>query len=744
MAGKKVLRYEATMANRLKITMAIMVVMVSVLVGRLGYLQIINPEKYGDAATAQQVKDQVIVPTRGAIYDRNGKELAVSVPVYDILIENKNVKKEEKAKLVSSFVEILGVDEAFLNQELESEKLRFYGAKKVDVTKIDEIKALKLSGLTYEESSNRVYPYGKFAGHVIGHLSFDNRGLSGLEQYFEKELRGVEGREMILTDAKGREIDNAAIRYNEPVEGGNLVTTIDEVIQHFTEIAVGKALYRTQALKITAIVMDPKTGDILAMSSYPDYDPNDPKTPQFQYWSDIINSKETDEEKGEEISRMWRNPAINDVYEPGSPFKLVTAAAGLEEAVVSPEEVFVDNGYRIVEDRTIGNWTDTPYGPITFRTAVEQSVNTYFMDVAFRLGKERLSQYISVFGFGKITGIALPGEAQGILYPVNKIGPVELATISFGQGVTASPIQMITAISAFGNEGVMMKPRIVKEIVDKDGNIIERFEPEVVKRTVSKETSAEVLDLMESVVKSSGGKAARVDGYRVAGKSGTAQKVIDGTYKDGYYIGTFMGIAPVEDPQLAILVIVDEPKGVTYGTATAGPVVQEILSDSLRYLGISPNATVSTATDIKKVQIPEVRNMTYDSAIAMLNMSSLQGSTNYGLEGLSEAVVTDTYPKPGEKVPAGSSVILYFKEDKKDEAVMPDLRGKTLTEIDTVLIGMGLQYTVNGTGTVVGQYPEPGTILPKGAMTSFDLMEPQVTAVNNTPDVVVTPPATVN
>ncbi|MGL5439198.1 MAG: penicillin-binding transpeptidase domain-containing protein [Filifactoraceae bacterium] len=727
MARKKFVRYEATMAKRLNVMMFLMMIGVAAIIARLGYLQIINPDKYSDAAMEQQISDKIILPVRGTIYDRNGKELAVSVPVYDILIEKKNIKEEDRARFISSFVQILGVDEATMIEAFNSEKERFYGAKKVDVSKVEAIKALGFKGLSYEESSNRVYPYGKFAAHVLGHLSFDNRGLSGLEQYFEKQLRGTEGRMMVFKDAAGREVKDNAVRYNEPIQGGNLITTIDEVIQHFTEIAVGQALYETQGLKITAIVMNPKNGDIYAMSSYPDYDSNDPKTPQFEYWKEEINGAKTDVAKGEVISKMWRNPAINDVYEPGSPFKLVTAAAGLEEGVVSTEETFVDIGYRKVEDKTIKNWTNIPYGTITFRKAVEQSINTYFMDVAFRLGKERLLKYINIFGFGKITGIALPGEAQGILYPLEKVGPVELATISFGQGVTATPIQMITAISAFGNEGIMMKPRIVKEIVDNDGNIIKRFEPEIVKRTVSTETAREVLGLMESVVDGTG--TSRIEGYRVGGKSGTAQKVINGAYKDGYYISTFAAIAPIDDPQLSVIVIVDEPKGVTYGAAVAGPVVQSILKDSLRYLGISPTEKVSTHTDIKKVNIPEIRNMTYDSAIAMLNVNSLNGSTNYKGEGLASSVVIDTYPKPGEKVPVGSSVILYFKEEKKEESVMPDLRGKTLEEIEKILKDMGLQYKVNGKGIVVGQYPEPGSILGKGAMTSFDLMESKVTVV---------------
>lgn len=723
MASKR--SFESIMASRIRVTIVIFAIAVAIIIIRLGYLQLINPEKYADAAIAQQIKDKPITPERGTIYDRNGKVLAVSVPVYDVLVEKKNVDEEDKEDTIKALVETFAANEEEVRANFDDEsKARFYAAKKVEVAKVDEFKKLGLSGIYFEETATRVYPYGKFAGHVIGHLSSDNKGLSGLEQYFEKELRGVDGRKMVMTDASGNEIAGSVAEYNEPIDGGNIITTIDEVIQHYTETALEQALYSTKALRVMAIVMDPKTGDVLSMASLPDYDPNQPWTPQYAYWENSINAAETTEDKSAVISQMWRNPNVNDVYEPGSPFKVVTAAAGIEEDVVSPDEKFVDIGYREVEDRTIKNWTSTPYGEITFTKAVEESINTYFMEVAFRLGRERLLKYINIFGFGTKTGIQLPGEAGGILYPLNQMGPVELATISFGQGVTATPIQMISAISAIGNDGVVMKPRIVKEIVDDDGNVIERFEPSIARNAVSKETAKTVLDMMVSVVENGGGSKAKVDGYTVAGKTGTAQKPIDGVYKDGYFIATFTAIAPAEDPQLAVLIIIDEPQGNIYGGSVAAPVAQQILSDSLRYLGISPNIDINETVDIHKVQIPEIRNMDYNTAITMLNNSGLNGVANDSSQLKEDSIIIDTYPKPGEYIPAGSNVILYLKGEVNDDILMPDLKGKTLEEIDSTLTPLGIKYTVNGTGKVIGQYPAPGVMIKPGSSASFDLQEP--------------------
>jgi len=331
------------------------------------------------------------------------------------------------------------------------------------------------------------------------------------------------------------------------------------------------------------------------------------------------------EEQLEVLNSMWRNPMVSDLYEPGSVFKVITASAGIEEGVVTPNSTFVDKGYVEVAGQKLSNWSKKPFGTIDFRKAVGQSVNTVFIEVAKRLGSEKFLEYIYAFGFGKKTGVSLPGEAEGLIYSLDKLGPVQQATMSFGQSISVTPIQMVMAVSAVANNGELMKPRLVREIVSDDGEIIQRFEPEVVRRPISKKTNETMLELLENVVKKEGGKKAAIFGYRIAGKSGTAQKVIDGKYPKGYYISSFVGIAPVEDPKVVVLVITDEPHGQHgfYGGGNSAPFVGMILQDTLRYMGVTPNAIVSNNTNIEKVDIPEVRNMTFKEARVLLNSHHL-------------------------------------------------------------------------------------------------------------------------
>ena len=716
--AKKVVDIKKT---RIKISAFLFLTAIFALIVRLGYIQIVAGPTYSQEAMKQQYKDTVIYPMRGIIYDRTGKELAVSVPKNDLWIEPDNIKDSEKDDAIETLSKILELDKEEIKKSLTSGKKRFALAKNIDSDKVKKIREAKISGIWFEQSSRRYYPYGKFASYVIGHVSNENVGLAGVEASFNTYLKGIPGREIFIKDARNREISTNSLSYNEPVNGRNLILTIDEVIQHHMERAVEQALVDNNAKRVIAIAMDPQTGDILGMVSKPDYDPNDSRTPLYPLFQEKIDAALSDEEKLKELYTMWRNPAVNDIYEPGSPFKVVTASAALEEGLVYPEEWFNDIGYTEVAGRKIKNWTSKPFGSITFTKAVEQSVNSTFIQIAQRLGAQKFTEYITAFGFGKPTGIALPGEGVGMQYTVSKMGPVELATTSFGQSISVTPIQMISAISAVANDGKLMKPRIVKEVTDENGEIVESFEPEVVKRAVSKTTADQMLAIMESVVANGSGSATKIDGYRIGGKTGTAQKVIDGKYQSGYYIASFAAVAPIEDPQVALLVIVDEPKGASYfGSTVSSPVARQIMQDILRYLGVKPNAQAVIENNDSKIVIPEIRNRKYSEVAIELEKLGIGHALDAQQEIDTSGIVIDSFPKPGDKVPQGSSVMLYIGSSTDETIIMPDLSGKTVKEVTELLKNMGLEFTPVGSGKAVKQMPSAGTMVKKGNMASVE------------------------
>lgn len=713
-------KYRGLIAKRLSFSMAVYYLLISVLIMRLGYIQIVNPEKYTDKAIFQQQKDEIIQPLRGSILDRNGKELAVSIVTYDILVEKIYVQDVQKtAEALSKILEDVTVEE--FKTKFGDDTKRFILRKNIPLELVEEIKQSEATGLKFEENSQRKYPYGQFGSFVIGHVSYDNEGIAGIESYMNNELKGIPGRRIVIKDAENREVPNSEIRYNEARNGNTIVLTIDEVLQHHVEKVTNQAYIDNNAVSVTSIVMNPKNGEILAMASKPDYDPNSPREAKFEVYAKQLEKAQDVDQRSAIISKMWRNPSVNDIYEPGSPFKLITASAAIEEDKVFADEVFYDSGYVKIKDRTIKNWTSRPYGSLTFRKAVEESVNTVFVQVANRLGAETFRKYIEAFGYGSKTGIEIPGEAEGIIYPLSKTGEVELATMSFGQSISVTPLQMINSVAAIANEGKLLKPTLIKEIWDYKGNIIHRHEKEEVKASVSPLTASKVMDLMESVVKS-GGENSQIDGYRLAGKSGTAQKASNGIYQAGAYIGSYVAVAPVEDPQLVVLTIIDEPRGGSYyGGVVAAPVARDIMSYSLRYLGVNPDNTGSSDSS-PKVAIPEIRNMKISEAKEKLSKSGLGYRLSIKEEVSPDTVVSDCFPKPGEKLTKGSDVILYIQQNNS-EIKMPDLKGKTMEETDKILTGLGLNPSYTGTGKVHSQAPAAGTRLSPGTVVSLEMKD---------------------
>jgi stage V sporulation protein D (sporulation-specific penicillin-binding protein) len=635
------------------------------LIVRLGWIQIVNGEEFRMLAIQQQTRDVPITAKRGTIYDRNGKELAVSVTTFTVWATPAEI--ESKDVTAKSLADILEMDEKKVLENISQKKGLVKVAKWIDKEKANKIIKEKLKGIQVAQDFKRFYPYGNFASHVIGHTRVDNQGIAGIELKYDKVLSGLPGRWIKNTDAAGRRLPYGIEKYYEPINGLNVILTIDEVIQHFTEKAIENALVKTKAKRVMAIVMQPKTGDILAMAVKPDYDPNEPRIPLDSLERQKYEALDTSE-KQKLWNKMWRNPMISDTYEPGSTFKLITSAAGLEEGIVEPNSPFYSPGYAIVAGQKIKCWRHyRPHGHQTFTEGVQNSCNPVFIEVAQKLGAEKFYKYLDAFGFNDKTKIDLPGEGKAIIQNMNSAGPVGLATMSFGHGISVTPIQLITALSSVANDGKLMQPRVVKELTDDSGNVIHRYEPKFIRQVLSEKTSKELRLIMETVVNDGSGKKAYIPGFRVGGKTGTADKIVDGRYAKGSVYSSFVGVAPVNDPEVVVLLIIDEPQGIHFGSQIAAPAVQEILRDTLRYMEVEPqyNEEEKKKFEREEVVVPEVRSLKLHEAAKKLSNSNLEYNTEPIHVKSGNAVVMDQFPKPGSMVEEKSMIILFVKEESE-------------------------------------------------------------------------------
>ena len=650
--------------KRLVIIMVLACSLFLCLIFRIGYLQLVKGEWLSTKASEQQTREIPIEAKRGTIYDTNMKELAVSVTKYTVWC--KPVEVDDAKKTSEKLSEILGEEYDDIYKKVNKKNMALVKVKRwIDDDTADKITELGLSGIWIAEDNQRYYPYGNFASYVLGHTSSDSTGVAGIELKYDSVLKGTAGKLIVSTDAAGKEIPQGTEQYYEPSTGNGLVLTIDEVIQHYCEKAAQKAYEENNATKVTIIAMDPKTGDIKAMVKKPDYDPNNPTEAIYPEYEELLSECEGNAEKTmEAYSTMWRNTIISDTYEPGSTFKLITSAAGLEEGVVKQDDKFTCSGSVTVEGQKIKCWRSyRPHGSETFKQGVQNSCNPVFVEVGRRLGVSKMYDYIEAFGLNKKTGIDLPGEASSIMYNEKDVGPVELATISFGQSISVTPIQLITSVCSIVNDGIRMQPRLVKAYTDNKGNITKEVEPVQVKQVISKETSAQMREIMESVVTDGGGKIAYLPGYRLGGKTGTAQKVIDGKYAEGHYVCSFVGMAPADDPQIVVLAIVDEPTGVmAFGSTTAGPIIKEVMNNTLKYLGVEPEYTEEEKSEnVKnKVEVPDVRGLTIEEATKVLEEVNLEANIDNDVEVEKGTVIKDMFPKPGVSVNEGSLISIYF------------------------------------------------------------------------------------
>ena len=525
---------------------------------------------------------------------------------------------------------------------------------KVDKELAQEIRDARIPGVVVDEDVKRIYPYSNLASQVIGFVGKDNQGIIGLESKYDKYLAGSPGKILTLTDSKGLEVGQGQERV-EPADGGNLVTTIDVVVQEYARQTLEKVVEAKGAKSGIIIVMNPQNGEIYAMVNNPDFDLNNP----FQINDEELASKwntYTAEEQNNFLNKMWRNTAINDTYEPGSTFKIVTSSAGLEEGKVTPTDRFNCSGFYIAGDRMIKCWRyPRSHGSQTFVEGVQNSCNPVFMAVAERLGASKFYDYMIKFGFDKKTGIDLPGEAVGIMHKRENVKEVELATMSFGQSFQITPLQLLRAASAIVNGGKSVVPHFGDKLLDDNGNVIHTFEYDDGEQIISKETSETMKVILESVVAEGTGNKAYIPGYRIGGKTATSEKL---PRRSGKYIASFMAFAPAENPQVLALVLIDEPQGVYYGGTVAGPVMKELLSNVLPYMGIQPvyNENELKMDEVKKVEVPDIKGLTVSEAKKILFDLKL----NYEIIGEGENV-DNQFPKAFENINADSKVIIYSR-----------------------------------------------------------------------------------
>lgn len=710
---------------------SIIMICLAALVLRTAYWQLVRGDELSTKAKNQQQGSSIITASRGSIYDRNGKVLAESASVNTLTCNPQDVANKGNAEVIASKLSpIIEMSYDDILKLLQKNSRYQIIKKRISMEETDKINAIMkpgedasdeakklakaFSGIYFEDDSKRYYPYD-VASHVIGFTGYDNNGLQGVELVFDDSLSGKAGAILQNQTAKGTTLSEQQTEYLKEAEKGcDIVLTIDETIQHFLEKRLEEAVEENQLKEGAAgIIMNPKTGEILALAVKPDFDSNNPYDIErfnqyaidFTYESDDEDdddedaspkpTEDPDEMSDEKIAamrnKMWRNKAVSDTYEPGSTFKIITAAAALEEHVVDSNTKFYCPGFRVVEDRKISCANSDGHGSETFVEGVLNSCNPVFIDVGLKLGAEKFREYFTAFGLADKTGIELGGESTSIYYR-DKMSVVDLATNSFGQNFQITPIQLITAVSAVINGGERMKPHIVKEIKNSSG-VVKSYQPEVVNRVISEETSAKMRDILEQVVAqpNATGKNAYVKGCRIGGKTGTSEKLPRGSDKR---VASFIGFAPANDPEIVCLIVLDEPQTANkYGGTIAAPIAGEVIEDTLNYLGIEKQYTEEEAPDVT-IEVPDVRTKTTSAAKKLIVDSQL----NYRIKGDGDTVISQL-PKPGTMMREDSTIILYTDADAEEATVtVPDLDSMSVSEAREVLAARDLNFEIMGAG----------------------------------------------
>ncbi len=701
------------------------VILFLALSGRLLYISIFRSKDYKAMAEEQWTNEIQIDARRGRILDRNNRELAVTANVFRVdldlitlrkYIDKKDTDNIEIAKLLA---EALEMDEEKVLSRIELTYPSGNPAnsatliRRIEKEKADKVKELDINGVIVSEDTKRYYPNGDFLSHTLGTTNADGEGLSGLELYYNEELMGIPG--VRVSEVSGNSTSNpySETSFTPPVDGKDMTLTIDENIQYFVEKVAEDALNKHNADSVSIAVMNPNNGEILGMVNKPGFNPNNPYE-----GSESFKGKD----ESAKLQNMWRNTIVSDSFEPGSIFKIITSIAAIEENIAGKDEVYYCDGSLNVAGKNIKCWKPGGHGVQNFNQTLENSCNVAFMEMGAKLGVEKLNEYIKLFGFGTQSGIDLPGEATGIVKNVEDISAVDLATISFGQTNTMNGIQFMTALNAVANGGDLIQPHIMKELSHKDDNgtkiIDEVFVPKIQENIVDEKSTMRVKEALESTVSNGSSKDAGIEGIKVAGKTGTAEKVDPetGTYGAGY-IASFAGFAPYDNPQVSLIVIIDNPKnGEHFGGIVAAPFAGELFNNIFNY--ISLNEGQLDAKD-ESVIIPDLRGDKVTSAEKTLN----ELGVNCVIEG-DGTFVTSVTPIPGYKVKKGDSITLYagsrFDRNEK-EIVVPDFRKLNKEESEEILKSLGLKGEFEGEGKIKEQSISAGEIIKSGDKIKFKL-----------------------
>ena len=649
--------------KRIRNNFLILIIILMLLVIRIGWVQFVQGAELQELAYKQQTLDRAINPSRGTIYDRNGVELAVSATVETVTVNPMNIESENKEKVAKALSDIFELDYEKVLKKVKKRSSIETIVKKVEKDKADELRIWMeenkiKEGINIDEDTKRYYPNNELCSQVIGFTGSDNQGLNGIEAKYDETLSGTKGKIIRVRDAKGGTLDGTVEEYVPAINGDSLVLTIDSTIQSIVEKHLEEACIDNVCTDGgNVVIMNPNNGDILAMATYPGYNLNDPYTINDEELKSIWNTLQSGE-RSNNLEKMWRNKAISDTYEPGSTFKLITASTALEEGIVKDIEAenFACTGRIEVAGVSIKCWRYyRPHGSESLRTALMNSCNPIFIGLGQKLGVDTYFSYLEKFGLLSKTGVDLPGEANSIFIAKEKAGPVELATISFGQRFEITPLQLVTAVSSIANGGNLVQPRVVKATIDSETGERTEKEPVILSENViSKETSKNVLSMMESVVSLGTGKNAQVKGYSVGGKTGTSEDGVN----TGKYVTSFCGVASISDPELVILITLYNPtgEGGHQGGGVAAPIGSQILSEVLPYLELEKDKE-EELEQVTEVTVPNITNMRVKDAEKTLKDLGLQMRINVeeGID-ISEMIITNQTPKEGITINSGTTI----------------------------------------------------------------------------------------
>lgn len=726
--NRKNYRDKALMKKRISLALTTLICLFALLATRLSYIMIVKREEYSAKAEEQWTSEVKIDARRGRILDRNGVELAVSANVYrvdfDLNSVRAHLRKENLTNndIAPKIAEALGMDEQKVLDKLNTKLPSGADAgaailvRRIEKEPADKVKDLNIPGVIVSPDTKRYYPKGNFLAHVLGSTNIDGKGLTGIELEYNDYLSGTPGLRISELSKYNDELPYTISEFTAPINGSDLVLTIDANLQAFAEKVAEKGYKDNLAKQVSIIIMNPNNGEILAMVNKPDFDPNNPYEGAENY--DGANL-------AEKVQKMWRNHLVNDTFEPGSIFKVVTMIGNLEEGLVKESDTFTCNGSLKIGPHTIKCWKRSGHGTLTLPEILQNSCNVGFMEIGKRIGKEKLNEYISKLGFGQVSGIDLPGEAKGIIKKTANITESDLATISFGQTNTVNAVQYMTAFNSIVNGGKLIQPHIMKEITSTNENgetvVKETFEPEI-KEVLSEENTAILRDYLERTVSYGGSSKAYVEGYHIGAKTGTAQKVNPngGGYESGKYISSLAGFAPADDPEVTVFISIDEPgTGTYYAGQIVAPLANILFTDIFNYMSEEmPKDDVESI--VKEVVIPEIRGLEVSEAKKILKEYNLE----YNIEG-NGSIIKDVKPYPGYTVKENSKINIDTGEIESynKNVIMPDLRGYSLESATKILDDLGITFTYEGEGSITKQSIPKGEIITKGTNVKLILNE---------------------